>query len=114
MEHRRWRIPLLLCVIMEFKDIKCDNAKCDHYEEVDFEDYPKYVNKPCPKCGDNLLTREDYNKCLIMLKHYYNLKKFFYPLRWFNPFFYYDMIFGTDENDIIEVQLPFPKKKKKS
>ena len=38
--------------------IKCD--ACDYKKEgVKFEDYPEYLNKPCPQCGANLLTQED-------------------------------------------------------
>jgi hypothetical protein len=43
--------------------IKCDN--CDYRDDtVLFVDYPKWVNKPCPKCGENLLTQKDYDDCL--------------------------------------------------
>lgn len=49
--------------VLQFEDggIVCDNESCD-YEAmgVTFEQYPEWVNKPCPKCGDNLLTEEDY------------------------------------------------------
>jgi hypothetical protein len=41
--------------------IQCDNDSCDYYaEEVSFEEYGDWVNKPCPKCGENLLTPEDF------------------------------------------------------
>ena len=39
--------------------IKCDS--CNYRDEgVTFEDYHKWVNKPCPKCGENLLTEADF------------------------------------------------------
>ena len=45
--------------------IKCDNPKCDYIDAtVKFEEYPEWVNKACPKCGENLLTQEDYDFCL--------------------------------------------------
>ena len=48
--------------------IKCDNPKCNYMDmSVQFEDYPKYINKPCPKCGANLLTKHDYNVCKIIM-----------------------------------------------
>lgn len=48
--------------------IKCDNPKCDYKDmSVRFEDYPKYVNKPCPKCGQNLLTKHDYNVAKMVM-----------------------------------------------
>lgn len=41
--------------------LKCDAAGCD-YEDDDakFEDYERYLNAPCPKCGANLLTEADH------------------------------------------------------
>ena len=39
--------------------IQCDT--CPYEEpEVKMEDYPDWLNKPCPQCGENLLTEEDY------------------------------------------------------
>ena len=35
---------------------------------VKFEDYPTYVNKPCPICGENLLTQESYNELLAWVE----------------------------------------------
>ncbi|WP_422661678.1 hypothetical protein ACK8P5_26510 (plasmid) [Paenibacillus sp. EC2-1] len=46
---------------VDIKGIKCDNASCDYNDEsVKVEDYYTWLNKPCPKCGDNLLTEADY------------------------------------------------------
>ena len=46
-------------VQISISGIKCDS--CDYRNaEVPVEDYPKWVNKPCPNCGANLLTKEDY------------------------------------------------------
>lgn len=46
--------------------IKCDNPKCDYKDEsVTYEQYPEYINKPCPTCGENLLTQEDYDFCAM-------------------------------------------------
>lgn len=40
------------------KGIKCDS--CDYRDDdVSFDDYPQYLNKPCPECGANLLTKSD-------------------------------------------------------
>ena len=51
------------------KGIKCDNKECDFRDDkVKFEDYQEWLNKQCPKCGENLLTTEDYNKCLVMIR----------------------------------------------
>ena len=49
--------------------IQCDNSQCDFVDmSVRFEDYPNWVNKPCEKCGENLLTEEAYDSCLQMLQ----------------------------------------------
>lgn len=41
--------------------LKCDNVNCDWIDEsVTLDDYKNWIDKPCPKCGKNVLTREDY------------------------------------------------------
>ena len=41
--------------------IKCDNEKCDYADPtVQYEEYPNWINKPCPACGENLLTEKAY------------------------------------------------------
>lgn len=48
--------------------IKCDNPKCDFKDmTVQYKDFKKWLNKPCPKCGANLLTTADYNTTRIMV-----------------------------------------------
>ena len=48
--------------------IKCDNPECDFRDDsVKYEDYPNWLNKPCPKCGQNLLTKEDYKVCRFLV-----------------------------------------------
>ena len=48
--------------------IQCDNPKCDFKKEnISFEEYPQWLNKPCPICGENLLTDEDYNTVKMMV-----------------------------------------------
>lgn len=42
--------------------LQCDNPVCDWTDPtVKVEDYEKWLNAPCPKCGENVLTEEDYN-----------------------------------------------------
>lgn len=44
---------------VEESGLKCDN--CDWNDStITFENYKEYLNKPCPKCGTNLLTEEDF------------------------------------------------------
>lgn len=39
----------------------CDNKLCDYKDtSISVENYKDWINKPCPKCGENLLTEEDY------------------------------------------------------
>ena len=47
--------------------IKCDNIKCDFNDPtILYINYPEWINKPCPNCGENLLTQEDYDICAKM------------------------------------------------
>ena len=40
--------------------LKCDNPSCDFIDiSIAIEDYDNWLNTPCPKCGANLLTKED-------------------------------------------------------
>ena len=53
--------------------IKCDNTECNFNDmTVLFEDYDKWLNRPCPECGCNLLTHEDFDrtKLLIQMANY--------------------------------------------
>lgn len=53
----------------EIYGIKCDTVDCDFREDtVKVEDYPEWLNKPCEKCGGNLLTQEDYDAVQMMLE----------------------------------------------
>jgi len=49
--------------------IKCDNEACDFVDlSVNLHDYPQWLNKACPKCGDNLLTEEDFQSVQLLLQ----------------------------------------------
>lgn len=49
--------------------IKCDNKECDYSDmDIKFEDYPDWVNKPCPRCGANLLTEEDLRSTKMLVE----------------------------------------------
>jgi len=53
---------ILKKTVIEIKGLRCDNPKCDYVnDDILFENY--VVGQPCPKCGDNLLTQEDYDLC---------------------------------------------------
>ena len=57
--------------------IKCDNKSCDYRcEDVKNEEYKDWINKPCPKCGENLLTIEDYNNLMTLFETVKFINKF--------------------------------------
>lgn len=57
--------------------IKCDNPECNFRDDsVQYEDYYLWLNKPCPKCGQNLLTEKDFMKCQKIMKFSKFLGKF--------------------------------------
>jgi len=50
-------------ILTKIKGLKCDNPECDYKDEdIPGSDYEQYINKPCPDCGENLLTQDDYDK----------------------------------------------------
>lgn len=60
-----------------FQGIKCDNDKCGWKDmSVKQEEYPDWIDKPCPCCGENLLTRECYEEGLLQLEATENLNNF--------------------------------------
>mgnify|MGYP000959964872 CR=1 FL=1 len=54
---------------LEIKGIKCDTEGCDFKDmSVEVEDYKDWLNKPCPKCGGNLLTQADFDKVSYLIR----------------------------------------------
>lgn len=54
---------------MKIVGITCDNPDCNYSDmSVPFEDYAQWINHKCPCCDWNLLTKEDYNKCIQLKK----------------------------------------------
>ena len=48
--------------------LKCDNPECDWKDEtIKSDDMEKYLNAPCPKCGENILTEQDYKNTKLVL-----------------------------------------------
>lgn len=55
-------------VEIEAGGLKCDNPKCDWKDyTISTETYSQWINKPCPKCGENLLTQEDFRNSELLL-----------------------------------------------
>lgn len=69
--------------------ITCDNPTCDYTivnETRDWETETKqYINMPCPKCGENLLTQEDYDTSKMLQN----------MIKWINKWFGWLSIFIT-------------------
>lgn len=51
--------------------VTCDNPKCDYtvpYTDATEKCLVLFIDKPCPKCGENLLTMEDYLRYQNLMK----------------------------------------------
>lgn len=49
--------------------LKCDNQLCNYNDEsIKLEDYPMYIDCPCPKCGESLLTQADFDTTMKIVK----------------------------------------------
>lgn len=56
-------------IISSNEGLQCDNPKCDWtISAIKEEDMVNWIDKPCPKCGENLLTKEDYNLHATLMK----------------------------------------------
>jgi len=67
--------------------IVCDNIACNYKvlkSEDDRTQIGYYLNRPCPDCGENLLTEKD-------LRDYINLMKY---VSWMNKWFSWITIFA--------------------
>lgn len=52
---------------MNISGLKCDN--CDYSDpSVKLEDYEQSIGKPCPNCGESLLTKDDYDGVMQIVK----------------------------------------------
>jgi hypothetical protein len=49
--------------------LQCDSPSCDWTDPtIQVEDYKSWLNAPCPKCGENVLTQEDLNSVLNVIQ----------------------------------------------
>jgi len=61
---------------LNISGLQCDNKDCDFIDPtIKVEDYEENINKKCPKCGEVLLTQEDYNTVLKMINTVSNINK---------------------------------------
>lgn len=47
--------------------VQCDNPKCEYKKPLELSQFKDYVNKPCPDCGENLLTERDYADMIVII-----------------------------------------------
>ena len=60
--------------------IICDNEDCDYdipYSKEGEQIIHQYINEPCPQCGENLLTLEDYRLYMKLTRIVNFLNKWF-------------------------------------
>lgn len=82
--------------------IVCDNTNCDfkipYSDEGERESY-KYINVPCPKYGDNLLTEADY------IQHEKVIKAVNFLNKWFSwiTFFYSQKRWAKRKSTMVHV-----------
>jgi len=72
--------------------VVCDNTLCDYevptevnkvYSREHLVELAKYLDKPCPLCGENLLTYEDLKTYISTYKTITWLNKYFSWITWF-------------------------------
>ena len=92
-------------MLVNYSGLKCDH--CNYRDDsVQFSEYEASIGKPCPECGNSLLTQEDYDKCLKVIKAVATINKIGNVLKWINPLHYWRLIFG-DHRKMYSVELKF-------
>jgi hypothetical protein len=81
--------------------VVCDNPNCNYNVvnesgKVDLKELNTYLNKPCPKCGENLLTEEDYK----------NLVRLFKIIQWWEKWFgWLNKIFKSKKTTKVSIKV---------
>lgn len=60
--------------------IVCDNPKCDYeiiYTDAIAKSLVYFIDMPCPNCGENLLTKQDYIQYQNMIRVVNFINKWF-------------------------------------
>lgn len=56
---------------IDIHGLKCEKTTCDFEDErIQVKDFPKWINKPCPKCGTVLLTETEFKRVQNILATY--------------------------------------------
>lgn len=54
---------------LNISGLKCDNPNCNYDDpNVPLSDYESSINKPCPDCGESLLSQDDYDQTMQMVQ----------------------------------------------
>ena len=54
---------------VQISGIQCDTKGCGYHDDyIHFNDYKSWLNKPCPKCGANLLTKEAHESAKNLIR----------------------------------------------
>jgi hypothetical protein len=76
--------------------LKCDNPYCNYRDDsVQYSDYEKSIGRPCPQCGESLLTKEDFEKTNRLLKRIEIADKIINVTRWLTPWHYWNLVFSN-------------------
>lgn len=94
--------------------VKISGLKCDYCswrdDTVPYSDYPASIGKPCPECGTNLLTKEEFDQCETIINRVARIERFIHQLRWLNPFHYWRLVLGDKRKEKI-ITREFPNRK---
>lgn len=70
-----------LIEIRQQNEVECDNPKCDfvvpNKTGIPNPDSQEWLDRPCPKCGQNLLTFQDWYQFRKMMKIINFINKWF-------------------------------------
>lgn len=95
---------------IKISGLKCDNCTWRD-DAIPFSDYPESIGKPCPNCGENLLTQKEYDNCIRVINRVEKAERFIHALRWLNPFFYFRLVIGDNRKEKT-LNIEYPKRKK--
>ncbi len=96
---------------LNIKGLKCDSCTYRN-DEILFQDYKNHINDKCPDCGESLLTQEDYDDTIKLMKQFERLKTLSNIFKWVNPFHYWRLVFG-DKRKYYDTEIKFKTTTKK-
>lgn len=83
-------------------ELKISGLKCDYCQyrddNVKFSEYKKSIDRKCPECGENLLTKEEYDKCIKLDNRVKIFNNIYRAFDWITPKHYFRLIFGDNRS----------------